>query len=160
MRTLIAGVGNIFFGDDGFGVEVARRLALERLPHHVKVADYGIRGVHLAFELVSGYDRAIVIDAVPRGGQAGTLYVIEPDLNALAPAPDSHSMELANVFAFMKRLEGPRPEITIVGCEPASAIERMELSEPVRRAIEPAVALVRSLLARETTLPLTQETTT
>ncbi|HEY8312573.1 MAG TPA: hydrogenase maturation protease [Candidatus Baltobacteraceae bacterium] len=160
MKTLVAGVGNVFFGDDGFGVEVARRLALEALPVDVKVSDYGIRGVHLAFELVAGYERAIVIDAVPRGAEAGTLYIIEPDLEAISATPDSHSMELHNVFAFMKQLEGPRPHVTIVGCEPASANERMELSEPVRNAIEPAVALIKDLLARETTLPITQETIT
>ncbi len=78
-RTLVAGVGNIFFGDDGFGVEVARRLTECELPEGVTVADYGIRGMHLAYDLSNGFDRAILIDAAPRGGTPGTVYVLEPE---------------------------------------------------------------------------------
>ena len=78
-RTLIAGVGNIFFSDDGFGVEVAKRLAECELPEGVTVADYGISGMHLAYDLCDVYDRAILIDATPRGGTPGTVYVLEHD---------------------------------------------------------------------------------
>jgi hydrogenase maturation protease len=81
-KTLIAGVGNIFLGDDGFGVEVATRLAAVELPDGVTVVDYGIRGMHLAYDLANGYDTAILIDATPRGGAPGTIYVIEPDLGS------------------------------------------------------------------------------
>jgi len=86
---LIAGVGNIFLGDDGFGVEVASRLASAQLPDWARVADYGIRGMHLAHDLAGGYDSAILIDATPRGGAPGTLYVIEPDV----PVPLSETPE-------------------------------------------------------------------
>ena len=85
-RLLMAGVGNIFLGDDGFGVEVASRLAGAELPDWVRVADYGIRGMHLAYDLASGYDSAILIDATPRGGEPGTIYVIEPERPPAAAA--------------------------------------------------------------------------
>jgi hydrogenase maturation protease len=78
-RILVAGVGNVFRGDDGFGVAVARRLAHEPLPPGVELRDYGVRGVHLAYELLDGYDLLVLVDAVTRGSPPGTLYVIEPD---------------------------------------------------------------------------------
>ena len=146
MTVLVAGVGNIFFGDDGFGSEVARVLAAEPISG-AKIEDYGIRGLHLAYELVAGYDRAIVIDAVPRGGTPGTLYVIEPDVSGPAATPDAHRMDLANVFAFVRTIGGDPPPITIVGCEPSAADEQIGLSEPVRSAVQPAADLVRRLVA-------------
>src|SRR4029450_12420487 len=105
-RVLVAGVGNIFLGDDGFGVEVARRLAAEELPEDVRVADFGIRGVHLAPELLDGYDPAILVDATPRGGPPGTVYVIEPEPPAVrdagdpaeTPLIDAHALEAAAVL--------------------------------------------------------------
>jgi hydrogenase maturation protease len=78
-RMLIAGVGNIFLGDDGFGVEVATRLATADLPDWVRVADYGISGMHLAYDLAEGYESTILVDATPRGGEPGTVYVMELD---------------------------------------------------------------------------------
>jgi hydrogenase maturation protease len=91
-QTLVAGIGNIFLGDDGFGVEVATRLAGADLPGGVKVVDYGIRGMHLAYDLSSGYDAAILVDATARGGEPGTIYVIEPDLG---PGAESATTESA-----------------------------------------------------------------
>jgi hydrogenase maturation protease len=146
VNVLVAGIGNIFFGDDGFGSEVARVLAAEPIPG-VKIEDYGIRGLHLAYELASGYDRAIVIDAVPRGGAPGTLYVIEPDLSGPVAAPDAHRMDLENVFAFLRTIGGEAPPITIVGCEPSAAEEQIGLSESVQSAVQPAAELVRRLVA-------------
>lgn len=142
--VLIAGVGNIFFSDDGFGVEVARRLANERLPQWVKVADFGIRGVHLAYEMLAGYSRVVLVDAVPRGGSPGDLYLIEPNLETAVATPDAHTMELQNVFAFMKTLGGDCPKILIVGCEPASCDEGIGLSEAVERAVGDAIELIQS----------------
>ncbi len=147
-RVLVAGVGNIFFGDDGFGCEVARRLAAETLPPEVVVEDYGIRGTHLAYEMLAGYERAILIDAVSRGAEPGTLFVIEPDVAAMAGVPDAHGMDLSTVFGMLRMLGGDVPEIRIVGCEPASIDESIGLSEPVERAIDAAVSQVRSLLAQ------------
>ncbi|MDQ2662837.1 MAG: hydrogenase maturation protease [Candidatus Eremiobacteraeota bacterium] len=147
-RVLIAGVGNIFFGDDGYGCEVARRLASEPFEARVRVEDYGIRGTHLAFELMSGYAGAILIDAVSRGGEPGTLYVIEPDLEAPGGTPDAHSMDLQNVFAFMRTLDGTRPRVILIGCEVTKPREEMGLSEAVEQAVGNSLPVVREVLAK------------
>jgi len=144
-QTLVAGVGNIFFGDDGFGPEVARALQREP-PQDAKVEDFGIRGLHLGYELLNGYERAILIDAVPRGGAPGTLYVIEPDVSVPSGAPDAHRMDLQNVFAFVRMLGGAAPPITIVGCEPESTEEGIGLSPAVAGAVDAGAALVRRLV--------------
>lgn len=148
-RTLVAGVGNIFLGDDGFGVEVVRRLSGETFPDGVSVADYGIRGVHLAYELLEGYQTTILVDATTRGGTPGTVYVIEPDLETI-PAGivmDAHSLDPATVFGMLKALGGTFEQVLVVGCEPESLEERMGLSEPVERAVDKAVQVVRDLVA-------------
>src|SRR5512133_2745948 len=126
-RMLVAGVGNIFLGDDGFGVEVANRLARETLPEWVRVADYGIRGLHLAYELADGgYETTVLVDAVPRGGPPGTVYLIEPDARALAAGAqaDAHSMTPEAVFAAVHALGGNPGRVLIVGCEPSDTGER------------------------------------
>jgi hydrogenase maturation protease len=152
-RVLVAGVGNIFLGDDAFGVEVARRLALRAWPEGVRVVDFGTRGLDLAFALES-CDAAILVDATPRGGAPGALYVLEPRLDA--PAPDdgsAHGMTLDRVLAGLR--EGARPRrICLVGCEPSRRVddgddvddEAQELSAPVSAAIGEAVRLVESLV--------------
>jgi hydrogenase maturation protease len=154
-KVLVAGVGNVFLGDDGFGVEVARRLADERLPAWVRVGDFGIRGVHLAYELLEGYEKAILVDASPRGEPPGTVYVIEPDLDgqpdpAVAAGPgvlvDAHGMEPDAVFSLLKALGGDVPKLLVVGCEPAEVSERMGLSPAVAGAVDQAVAVVRELI--------------
>ena len=147
-RTLVAGVGNIFFGDDGFGVEVARRLAERDLPEGVTVADYGISGMHLAHDLSNGYDRAILIDATPRGGAPGTVYVLEPD----APAEpnhalfDSHGMQPEVVLGMLGMLGAATGQMLIVGCEPASSEPGIGLSGPVAAAVNDAVRKVLELI--------------
>jgi hydrogenase maturation protease len=157
--VLVAGVGNVFFGDDGFGVEVVRRLAQRELPSHVKVADFGIRGVHLAYEMLNGYERTIIVDAVARGEPPGTVYVIEPDAaeiaahvreaaaGAEAPLIDAHGLDPASVLALSQHLDGSTGEVIIVGCEPAEITERMGLSAVVEAAVEPAIELVKDLLS-------------
>ncbi len=145
-RVLVAGVGNIFFGDDGFGVEAVRHVAQAGLPADVKVADYGIRGMHLAYEMLAGYDLVVILDATPRGGEPGTLYVIEPDIMATATLPDAHSMALGSVFGFLKTLGGAPPKTLIIGCEPGPVREGMALSEPVSRAARAVVPLVVGVL--------------
>jgi hydrogenase maturation protease len=153
-RVLVAGIGNIFLGDDGFGVEVARRLAGEELPAGVRVVDFGIRGVHLAYELMDGYHTAILVDAVSRGDEPGTLYVIEPDLGDVDqrqslgdPVMDAHYMTPESVLALVGMLGGRLGRVLVVGCEPASTDERIGLSEPVARAVDEAVRVVRQLVA-------------
>ncbi|HEX3466398.1 MAG TPA: hydrogenase maturation protease [Candidatus Elarobacter sp.] len=142
---LVAGIGNIFFGDDGFGPEVARAL-LREPPAGAKVEDFGIRGLHLAYELLDGYERAFLIDAVPRGNVPGTLYVIEPSEESPSGPPDAHRMDVQNVFAYLRVLGGEPPPVTIVGCEPATAEPGLGLSPTVADAVAPAAALVRRLI--------------
>ncbi|HEY3977583.1 MAG TPA: hydrogenase maturation protease [Streptosporangiaceae bacterium] len=156
-RTLVAGIGNIFLGDDGFGVEVARQLAGADLPAGVTVTDYGIRGMHLAYDLASGFDTAILVDATARGGAPGTIYVIEPDLPSGPAEPavgpdshpllDAHGMQPDVVLGMLDLLGGARPaQLLIVGCEPATVEERMGLSEPVTACVPEAVRVVLELV--------------
>jgi len=159
-RMLIAGVGNIFLGDDAFGPEVARRLATEDLPGWVRVADYGISGMHLAYDLADGYETAILVDAAPRGGEPGTVTVLEVaaehrrDL-AAAAGPlgasrlfDSHGMQPDVVLGVLDMLGAGGPARTlVVGCEPASVDYGMELSEPVAGAVGEAVQVILGLVA-------------
>jgi hydrogenase maturation protease len=155
---LIAGVGNIFLGDDGFGVEVANRLAAADLPEWVQVTDYGIRGMHLAYDLAGGYDTTILIDAAPRGGTPGTVYVIEPDLRPQPrdaeaaveqnPLFNAHGMQPDVIFGMLDMLGGQVGRVLIVGCEPASVEYDMGLSEPVAAAVDEAVRVVLDLVAR------------
>jgi hydrogenase maturation protease len=147
-RVLVAGVGNVFLGDDGFGVEVARRLAAEDLPGWVEVADFGIGGVHLAYQLLEGYDTAILVDAVPRGGEPGTVYVIQPSVDGPpgGAVMDAHGMQPEAVLALLSALGGDVERVLVVGCEPADTGERIGLSEPVARAVDRAIATVRELI--------------
>lgn len=151
-HVLIAGVGNIFLGDDGFGSEVASQLAREQLPDWAKAADFGIRGIHLAYELLEGYETLILIDALPRGEEPGTVSVVERlSDQATGIQPDAHSMDPRTVFAYLESMGGPLPRTLIVGCEPLSTAEEIGLSEPVSRAVPEAVRLIHGLLADEAT---------
>ena len=155
--VLIAGIGNIFLGDDAFGVEVAQRLAKRKLPDRVKVVDFGIRGFDLAYALLDRFDVTILVDACPRGGAPGTLYVIEPDLNASAHDPadagqttvDAHSMNPMNVIRMARSMGGDLKRILLVGCEPLTLGPEegaMGLSEPVAAMIEEAANRIESLV--------------
>src|SRR5262245_27716135 len=118
---LVAGIGNIFFGDDGFGCEVARRLAAVSLPEEVCVIDFGIRGLDLAFALLDPYEQVILIDAASRGGSPGTLYVIEPALDDAEPTGvEAHSMDPVRVLAFARSLGARLGNVCIIACEPES----------------------------------------
>ena len=150
-RILVAGIGNVFFGDDGFGVEVASRLGRESLPDTIRVLDAGTRARDLAYELADGgYDMAILVDAAPRGGRPGTLYVIDPDSKDVGAQPvaglDGHSMTPEATLAFVHALGGTPTRILIVGCEPESVDEGIGLSGPVNAAVPEAVSMVRELL--------------
>ena len=158
MKVLVAGVGNVFLGDDGFGVEVARRLEKESFPAGVHVADYGIRGIHLAYELLQGYDVLILVDAASRGEEPGTLFVLEPDLTSEGSLErgesgfvlDAHGMDPEVVLGTLRDLGGSVGRVRIVGCEPATIEEGMGLSPAVEASVDGAVRLVRELVARET----------
>ena len=150
-RLLVAGIGNIFLGDDAFGVEVAQRFAATGPPPGVEVRDFGIRGLHLAYQMLDGgYDTTILIDAVSRGGSPGTLYLIEPDVENLPAVPaDAHSMDPMAVLRLLRTLGGAPGRVLILGCEPASLEEQMGLSRPVAGASAEAVEFLREIVARE-----------
>jgi hydrogenase maturation protease len=154
-RVLIAGIGNIFLGDDAFGVEVVQSVA-DRFPSLVRVADFGIRGFDLAYALMDGYELAILVDAIPLGGSPGTLYAIQPELPARAARPEAfeaHSLTPEHVFTLVQVLGGSLPRLLVVGCEPTpllkdeEALGRMGLSPPVQAAVSEAVKLIDSLVA-------------
>jgi hydrogenase maturation protease len=149
-HVLVAGVGNVFLGDDGFGVEVACHLAERPLPDGVVVADIGIRALHLAFQLLDKPALLLVVDTVDRGARPGTLFVIEPQIGGARTdgMADAHSMTLATVIASLRGLGGEVPPILLVGCQPQFIGERMGLSPVVQRAVPRAVALVESTIVR------------
>jgi hydrogenase maturation protease len=154
-RVLVAGLGNIFLGDDGFGVEVVKRLSSRSLPEHVAVADFGIRGLHLAYELLEArYETTILVDATSRGEPPGTLSVLEPAPPG-GPSPpraavaDGHGMSPDRVLDWLRSLGGEPGRVLVVGCEPLLLEEEIGLSAPVERAVGEAVNLVLDLVARE-----------
>jgi hydrogenase maturation protease len=147
-RVLVAGVGNIFLTDDAFGSEVARRLADVELPEGVRVVDYGIRGMHLAYDLLDGYDVLVVVDALPGNGSPGDLSVLEIGPDDLGEGElDAHGMAPVAVLASLGQLGGSLPPTYLVGCQPATVEEGIGLSPAVLAAVEPAVALVLEVLA-------------
>lgn len=145
---LVAGLGDIFFGDDAFGVEVARRLAKERLPEHVRVLDAGIRTMHLAYEIVEHtYDTIILVDLVARGGRPGTVYELEPDgahVDDDSETADAHDLRPDQILAFARKLGARIGRVVIVGCEPACVDPGGALSDPVAAAVDEAT---RTILA-------------
>ncbi|MGV9247787.1 hydrogenase maturation protease [Streptomyces sp. NPDC003710] len=154
-KVLVAGIGNVFLGDDGFGVETVRALGGRRLPGRVEVLDIGVRGVHLAYQLLDGYDTLVLVDATARGGDPGTLYVIEHEEAAAEGVPaapmDGHRMTPDAVLALLGTLcagtGGQPPRRTVVvGCEPASVEERIGLSPAVSDAVPRAVRLIEEIL--------------
>ena len=156
-KILIAGIGNIFLGDDGFGVEVAQRLAQHQFPNGVRVADFGIRGFDLAYALMEGYETTILIDAYPGEESPGSLSVIEPDLTSFKSAEsgpgfvEPHGMNPLNVLRLAAGMGAELKRILFVVCVPATlgpAEGQMGLSEPVTAAIGEAVRLVESLVDR------------
>ena len=148
-RVLVAGIGNMFLGDDGFGSAVAERLATCALPEWVRVEDFGIRSVHLAYNLLdASYETTVLIDALPRGGAPGTLYLVEPEVEAIGAEPhDAHSLSVEGVIGMLKQIGGEPGRILIVGCEPLSTAPEMGLSDAVANAVDGAVDMVMDLLA-------------
>lgn len=163
-RVLVAGIGNVFLGDDGFGVALAERLAGRALPAGVEVRDFGIRGMDLAFAM-SDYDAVVMLDATPRGEPPGTLYVIEPDGQESEPALDGHGMDPVKVLGLVRAFGSTPPRTLVIGCEPLTRMNAedpellAELSEPVRAALPGAVRLTESLLDELLNEPQAQEAT-
>ena len=152
MTILVAGIGNVFLGDDGFGVEVARQLALRPMPAGVVVRDFGIRSFDLAFALDSA-ELIILVDAAPRGGEPGTLYAIEPDLENLGEAggPDPHAMDPVAVLRLAREMHVTPGRLLLVGCEPETFGPEnegaMELSPRVQAAVARAADWFESIVA-------------
>jgi hydrogenase maturation protease len=131
-RILIAGIGNIFLGDDAFGSEVAREMMRLSLPEGVSVSDFGIRSYDLAYALMDGVDAAILVDDACGEGVA-----------------DAHSMNVVSVLRMVRSLGGEICKVYLVGCEPASLETedgRLGLSETVRAAVPRAIEMIQSLL--------------
>jgi hydrogenase maturation protease len=145
--VLLAGIGNVFLGDDGFGVQVARRLLGAPGIPGATVADYGIRGLHLAYDMLAGgYGTTVLIDACSRGDAPGTLYVFEPAPAEVGSDPvDAHGMHPAAVLALLRRLGGEPGRVLVLGCEPARLEEGVGLSPPVAAAVDAAVLQARDL---------------
>ncbi|SEF30705.1 hydrogenase maturation protease [Amycolatopsis pretoriensis] len=160
-RVLVAGIGNIFLSDDGFGVEVIKELEQADLPPWVQIADYGIAGMHLAYDLLGGYDTTILLDATPHGRPAGTLSLIEADTEDLATESsiDAHGMRPDAVFRLLGLLGGDAGRVLLVGCEPACLDEGIGLSPEVEAAIPAAVRAVTELAwGTSPQLPLKEKT--
>ncbi len=152
MSTLVAGFGNIFLSDDGVGPAVLRMLAGEHLGGDVRVRDFGTGGIHLALEMLAGYERVIIVDALSRNDVPGTVFAVDCSKEEVLGAgpPDAHAMTVADVLALYKQLRAQSglkrdPEIIVVGCVPQCLEEGMDLSEPVRAALPACVDLVRRL---------------
>ncbi len=154
-RILVAGIGNIFLGDDGFGVEVIRRLSAREIPAGVRVADFGIRGFDLAYALQDGYATTILVDAYPHGQTPGTVSLVEPDLSRLDEQPqavvETHGMNPMNVLRMAAAMNRNLGKILLVGCEPASfgpEEGQLGLTEQVESAVDEAVSMVVSVIEK------------
>jgi hydrogenase maturation protease len=148
-RILVAGIGNIFLGDDGFGSEVIRNAEIPRDDQSVRVTDYGISGMHLAYDLLEEWDTLVLVDAVPSRGNPGTLHVFQADheSDSTAKGFDAHSMDPSAVFASLRALGGNPPYTVVVGCEAGSVEEGIGLSEPVAKAVPRAARAVEEIVA-------------
>jgi hydrogenase maturation protease len=148
-RILVAGIGNIFLGDDGFGSEVVRNTELGHDDPNVRVTDYGISGMHLAYDLLEQWDTLVLVDAIPSRGKPGTLHVFQADHESGSGAPvlDAHGMDPATVFASLRALGGNPPYTVVVGCEAGSVEDGIGLTEPVAEAVPRATRAVEAIVA-------------
>ena len=149
---LVAGVGNIFLGDDAFGSHVARRMIECFSASNVRIIDFGIRGLGLAYALTEGYDASIIVDTFARGAEAGTIYVVEPDASEIDRAAErieAHAMDPVRILALARSMGAELRNVRIVGCEPETfePNEGMDLSPRVAAAVEPAIQIIQSLIA-------------
>jgi hydrogenase maturation protease len=156
-RILVAGIGNIFLGDDGFGSEVVRNAEIPQDSTSVRVIDYGISSMHLAYDLLEEWDTLVLVDAVPSRGSPGTLHVFQAD-HEEDPAADresssatagleGHGMDPAAVFASVRAMGGNPPYTVVVGCEAGSVEEGIGLTEPVAKAVPRAARAVEEIVA-------------
>jgi len=163
VRILVAGIGNIFLGDDAFGCEVLKRLNMRAWPENVRMFDFGIRGFDLSYALLDGYDLTILVDASPRGDAPGTVYVIEPDLREFeavdsdAMIVQTHGMDPLKVLTMVKSMGGELNKLILVGCEPETFGPEeglIGLSEVVEAGVPEAVKIIESLVAKQLAAPV------
>jgi len=153
MKILVAGIGNIFLGDDAFGVEMVRRLSATPLPLEVTLTDFGIRSLDLAYAIADDYDVTILLDAISQGQPPGTVSLIEPDINGSnlsdgGPA-DAHSMNPVRALQMASSLGGQARRLYLIACEPAvleSEEGQLGVSDQVEAAIPHAIEMLRTLL--------------
>jgi hydrogenase maturation protease len=150
-KVLVAGIGNIFFGDDGFGIEVVRRLHKTQLPDHVTVIDYGIRSYDLAYALMEDWDLVLLVDALPGGGKPGTLYLFEPEMSGEgALTTDAHTMNPGSVLELVRAMGGQPGRVLVVGCEPATVEPdqngNLSLSPAIAAAVDGALPMIQELV--------------
>lgn len=141
-------MGNIFFGDDAFGVEVAKSLLTEELPENVKVVDFGIRGIDLAFELINDYELVILVDTIKIGAEAGSVFVLEPKIWAEGTGNFSHDLTPTKAMQIASRLKTKPKKMLLIGCEPANLEFQDEMSEAVENSVEKAVAKILELIEK------------
>jgi hydrogenase maturation protease len=145
--VLVAGVGNLFLGDDGFGPRVVQSLAVGGVPEHVRAVDYGIRGMHLAYDLLDEYDALVIVDCLPGDGGPGEVVVLQVGPEDLGHGDiDAHGMDPFAVLSSLERLGGTLPPTYVVGCRPLTVEEGIGLSKPVQDAVPAALTAVRTLL--------------
>ncbi|HEY3660979.1 MAG TPA: hydrogenase maturation protease [Candidatus Udaeobacter sp.] len=152
-RVLVAGIGNIFFGDDAFGCEVAAELLKQSWPDGVKIVDFGIRGYDLAYAIMNGYDVTVLVDAAPRGEKPGTVYLLELDPEKVETGDDeisdAHGLNPVRVLQLIRALGGRARNLYLVGCEPARLDGEgiIGLSEEIRDAVPIAVKMIEKIIA-------------
>ncbi|WP_328334483.1 hydrogenase maturation protease [Kribbella sp. NBC_00382] len=149
---LVAGLGNMFCSDDAFGVSVIEELAKREWPDHVEVQDFGIRGIHLAYQLLEPYELVVLVDVVQRGGAPGSVYVVEAEPDP-EPGPevsmDAHDLGPDAVLSLVPRLGGTLGKVVVVGCEPADLGTGIGLTPAVQGAVETAARLVTDLVLEQ-----------
>jgi hydrogenase maturation protease len=150
--VLIAGIGNIFLGDDGFGPEVLRHVTPAVSDPRVRAVDYGIRGMHLAYDLLEGWELLVLVDALPNHGAPGALHIFEADHAILCKATglDAHAMDPGAVFASLTALGGTPPRTVVIGCEVVDVTEGIGLSAAVAAAVPEAMRAVDAVVSRQT----------
>lgn len=152
-RVMIAGVGNMFMKDDGFGGAVVQKLLLNNFPEGVEIKDFGTGGLKLAYDLMRGYDGLILLDASKRGEAPGTLYRIEPKEEDISPdleqgGPiDPHGADPVTVLRFVKSIGSWPAKVIVVACEPETVEEfEIGLSESVQASMDDAIEMVKEII--------------
>lgn len=145
-EILIACLGNIFYGDDAFGAEVAKLLSTKDLPENVKLIDFGIRGIDLAFELINDYKLVLLVDAIKIGAEPGSVFILEPKPNDNETGNYTHDLTPTKAMQIASRLKTKPQKMLLIGCEPANLEFHDEMSEAVKNAVEKAVEKILELV--------------